>query len=849
MRRVALAIVVLLLTPVIPLTALPAGAQEPTAAPCPAGTVPNPGFRDVTSGDVHRPAIACAAWWELARGTSAGRFSPTASLNRGQAAALIARLLTKTGLALPASPSDPFLDDRGSVHAYATNRLAAVEVVNGRAPGRFVPLAPVTRAELASMLVRALERVLGPLPPAPDAFGDDDGSVHETAIDKAAALGIARGTSTGTFSPAAALTRAQAASLVTRALEPLAAAGELGERPDLLRAASNLRPFDDCEALLGHLKERALELVGPFGLNSFGVGGPLPVGDGDREEQGTDDSGGGTSTAPSFSGTNVQEAGVDEADVVKTDGRRLISVLRGQLRVVDLSDPAAPRAAGTLTLPENGSHEVLLSGDRALVLTTSYGFIAFSDGDRIIGPVTPQSTLTLVDLTDGANPRVLRTMTVDGSIVAGRMVGSIARIVLRDDGVRLPFVYPTAETQTAFTTAEIRNRELVMASTLEDWVPRYETSAGTTGALLGCDQLRRPPEYSGLGTLSVLSTDLTGDLTPQGAAGVLAGGDVVYASTGTLYVATSRWGPWRPAELDVSGPSTEIHSFDISGASAVYRASGEVGGFVLNQFSMSEHEGVLRVATTTQPGWIDGDTGTSESQVVTLVPRDGRLNVLGSVGGLGRGEQIFAVRFIGDVGYVVTFERIDPLYTVDLSDPAAPRVVGELKILGFSAYLHPIGNGLLIGVGQDTTDEGRTTGTQISLFDVSDPAAPRRLHQAALEGGFSEVEYDHRAFLWWGPSQRAVLPVSRWTFDDQGNETSRFVGAVGFAVDAATGIREVGRLSHEDDVPDSVLPPDQWFDSSVRRSIVVGDTLLTVSERGVEASALADLTHRSYLRF
>ena len=156
-------------------------------------------------------------------------------------------------------------------------------------------------------------------------------------------------------------------------------------------------------------------------------------------------------------------------------------------------------------------------------------------------------------------------------------------------------------------------------------------------------------------------------------------------------------------------------------------------GSLLNQFSLSEHEGILRAATTV------GFGPDAESRVTTLERRDGRLVKRGDVGGLGRGERIYAVRFIGDVGYVVTFRQVDPLYTIDLADPDRPRVLGELKIPGYSAYLHPVGDDLLLGVGQDATDQGRLQGLQISLFDVSDLARPARLQQLRLGERWSSV--------------------------------------------------------------------------------------------------------------
>ena len=264
----------------------------------------------------------------------------------------------------------------------------------------------------------------------------------------------------------------------------------------------------------------------------------------------------------------------------------------------------------------------------------------------------------------------------------------------------------------------------------------------------------------------------------------------MYASTGSLYAATTRWiasdasddeDAWEEAWRN---RSTSIHRFDISDASnARYEASGEVPGVIHNQFSLSEHAGHLRVVTTTGGPWGDD----SESQVRVLRQDGDRLIEVGSVGDIGKGEQVQSVRFVGDIGYVVTFRQIDPFYTIDLSDPANPAIVGELKIPGFSSYLHPIGDGMVLGVGSDADSEGRVTGSKASLFDVSDLAAPREIAVWTAPDGWNDVGWDHRAFLWWAPESLAVIPVTVW---------ADWSGAVVLRVADGT-ITEVGRVDHE----------------------------------------------------
>jgi hypothetical protein len=193
------------------------------------------------------------------------------------------------------------------------------------------------------------------------------------------------------------------------------------------------------------------------------------------------------------------------------------------------------------------------------------------------------------------------------------------------------------------------------------------------------------------------------------------------------------------------------------------------------------------------------------------------------------------------VGYVVTFRQVDPLYTIDLSSPTAPRVAGQLELRGYSSYLHPVGRGLLLGIGADVGTGNEPSGTQLELFDVSDAAAPRLLQRTTLgDGSSSEVAYDHHAFLFWAPTALAVLPVQVYSAQpDRPERQQGFVGAIGFHI-ARSGIAEVGRVAH--DPIDGYVPP-------IRRSIVVGNRLFTISDGGVMASGLAGLDRRAFVAF
>ena len=623
---------------------------------------------------------------------------------------------------------------------------------------------------------------------------------------------------------------------------------------------SELVGFDTCDAFLDHLKSEALERVGPYG---FGGGGRRFAA---VEEAAEADSGGQRAalTDPTagvdYSTTNVQEVGVDEPDIVKTDGRRILALAQGVLYYIDVSSGAPVLVSSRDLWPWNQlrsgwgalNQQLFLNGDTALLMMSGYQHKPGQGRGEI-------TLLVQIDLSEPAVLRVMRSLSVEGRFVSARLVGDRVSLVLSSTNrMDLEFVYPASGSESAGKRAERANRMAIEESTLEHWVPGYElklrnSRASTEGALIDCSSTYAPQEFSGFGLLSVLTFDITEGIDVGSVATVMSGGDTVYASADRLYVANQRWiDRTRFDEDDVEGITTHIHRFDIGGSDgAVYEASGSVDGFLLNQFAMSEHDGYLRVASTDMPAWWWREDRSSQSRVDVL-ERDGReLRVVGSVGGLGKGERIFSVRFMGEVGYVVTFRRTDPLYTIDLSDPTAPKVAGELKILGYSAYLHPIGEGLLLGVGQDADEQGRISGTQVSIFDVSDLANPVRTHQFTLpESSRTEVEFNHRAFLYWPATGIAVLPVGWWGHRDESGRREPYQGAIVLGI-GPEGIEELGTIEHElqQDDPEVDRSTYYWRYVPIRRSLVIGQALFTLSEAGLKGSDLASLSETSWTRF
>jgi hypothetical protein len=577
----------------------------------------------------------------------------------------------------------------------------------------------------------------------------------------------------------------------------------------------------------------------------------------------------GDTATDSFSGTNVQELGVDEPDVVKTDGRRVFVLAGSKLLAYDVTADT-PKLLGSLTLA-GSPQDLLLRGDRVLALGAAAapgGIVPVNDvaagapvATLLPYPVPSQAQLTEVSVKDPAAMTVSRTLTVDGQYVSARLTGGTARVILNSPPSLTPLATSAPATGVA-QPARAAAARLGLRAFVPETVIRSNISRRTfRRPLVGCGAVSRPGAYSGLDLLTVMTIDLDRGLYSVDRDAVIAGAQVVYASAASIYIASQRYVPSLDTPADVPARmTTEIHRFDASDPDrTTYRSSGSVPGFVLNQFALSEDKGVLRVATTEDPLWMNGaQQQESQSGVSVLRERGGALETVGRIGGLGKGERIYAVRFIGDRGYLVTFRQVDPLFTLDLSDPARPRQAGELKVAGYSAYLHPVGDGLLLGVGQDASDAGVRQGPQVSLFDVSDPAAPKRLAQRVLgdQGASTAAEWDHHAFLWWAPEKLAVLPLQQYgattvspglpvptTAAPAGPAattaaaTEPFAGAIGLHVQRS-GITEAGRVSHGDP-----------YTAVVRRSLVAQGRLFTISDRGIAASRLSDLGQLGFTAF
>lgn len=644
------------------------------------------------------------------------------------------------------------------------------------------------------------------------------------------------------------------AALIAFAAVPPAAAARRFHAPSAARV--HPRAFASCAALVGYARTHfnvthgvPEPLVTPVSLPTLptevaanGVQAGAPVA---ATPTAAGASPGGT---PSYSTTNDQEQGVDEPDIVKTDGKTIFVVSQGTLYAV-ATNGGSPALEGSVALGAGGyGAQLLLRGSRLIVISGGAPVPVELGGPAIAIAPSPYyynatTTVSEIDVSNPAAMKLTRTMTVSGTFVDARQNGATARLVISSA--------PAAIAQPALRGAA------------SGWVPTRTFHSMLTGRhykrpVASCKAIARPAQFSGLGMLSILTLDLDKGLWTASTDALMADAQVIYGSQEHLYVATQKWvNPATPYDQLGADSTTQIDEFDASNPDATtFLASGEVPGYVLNQFSLSEYGGFLRVATTSHPVWWENQTGQTPSQsyVTVLQARGGLLVPVGQVSGLGSGEQIYSVRFVGDAGYVVTFRQVDPLFTIDLSQPTAPRVAGQLDLAGYSAYLQPVGQGLLLGVGQNIGASNEPSGTLLELFDVSDPSAPKLLASTSLANGSSSVQYDHHALLFWAPTDLAVLPVQIYeqpsgppiaippsapTAQTAPLGNSGFVGAFAFHIDN-TGITEVAQIAHD---------PVNGYVPAIQRSLVIGDELFTVSQDGVMQSNLNTFAREAFVAF
>lgn len=714
---------------------------------------------------------------------------------------------------------------------------------------------------------------------------------------------------------------------------------------DLRPASHYLTQLDSCsevdDYIVDILTEQYASYFGGY-YNSDGSEPPVAA-----PGESADDSAGGGGAPDDYTETNTQEADVDEADIVKTDGEHVYVAQNNLLKIVKSWPAEESEVIADVELVGN-AQELYLQDDRLVVIAADYrpcqeegcnGNRPWDYWNR-----TQWTVVSVYDISDRSAPTLTRTFDIEGYVSTSRAVEDTIYLVASNHAYSLWTYHDTITAGLFGADAVSSNRGDVFAQPLtqelydkiratvvhvvglddlrDALIPNVAVNGGASADAFSCADLYAPDAPSwDLSATSILAIDPGSDTLPGGA-GVLSSGWTVYGSSSSIYISRHSQN-WNRALYDFD-PRTDIHRFALNAGKPSYASSGSVPGFQYDRFGYSERDGYLRVATTDAASWwwggwgidMDGDVaspppsddtdGAPDSETgsddldgsmsddkrtptmqvadtyvqannLFVLQEDGRdLTIVGEVRGYGANESIYGIRYVGDMAYVVTFRRTDPLYAINLSDPKNPVIEGELKIPGFSDFLQSIGDDLLLGVGMDADDTGRTTGFQVQLFDVSDSANPIRTSQLLFPFGgawsSSIAQYESRAFTWYASRELLSIPFSSYDYSQEGIE-GVFNGALVMRVTAAGGVQEVGRLNHasfieefcanqevepknarEPGVSSDMAEPGYGYDwdpcsvdwamwaTQYLRSVFIGDYLFGVSSMGLTVSHIDDIS-------
>jgi uncharacterized secreted protein with C-terminal beta-propeller domain len=565
-----------------------------------------------------------------------------------------------------------------------------------------------------------------------------------------------------------------------------------------------------------------------FGYIDRLSGGPILAAAGDPS---------GAASSNTFSQTNTQVQGVDEGDTVKTDGHYLY-VLSGHELVILNAWPADQLQIVSETALNGNALVEYLNGDRLIVISQEYQYDTLPRGIADAVPLyrpwfyywsQPEVDVTVFDVSDPSAPHMVQENTLDGYYVNSRAIGSTVYVAL-NSYLELPWPEYTSSGDMQVYETEASYRDRLEAMSLDALLPRYTTTwSDASGAHTKSGRLTDPADiYPGgpgeLNLMSIVSFDVGGDDPgpSQSVSFLTDGSATLYAATDNFYLISNHWSN--------DGIWSSIDKISLQGGGLELTATGEVPGMILNQFSVGEDGAYLDIATTT--GW----GSDASNNVYVLAEHDHTLDIVGSLTGLAPGERIYSVWFMGDRGFVSTFEQVDPLFALDLSDPTAPRVAGSLEVSGYTGYLQPLDATHLLGIGRDVNPAtNEPTDLVISLFDVSDLDHPTLVsrYEIAPDGwAWSQALYDYHAITYYPEYQTLTLPVNsdQLVAPDAGSGVQYVYGTgqLVFHVDLASGT-----LSLQGTIGDS---------SPICRGVFINNVLYSISDTSVQAHSLNDLS-------
>ncbi len=631
----------------------------------------------------------------------------------------------------------------------------------------------------------------------------------------------------------------------------------------------------------------------------------------------------GRETTPDYSKTNVQVQGVDEADIVKTDGKYIYTVSGNNKIVIVEAYPAENGKVLSSIEIDGNIDEMFVNKDKLVVFgRENVEFIPVpyyeegdvrkaSAGSSIVAtyPDYPRYTtkefVRVYDITDRASPVLKRNLELNGDYFDSRMIGNWVYFVVNKyvygDDVVLPMDSKCVGVKGGCTEdiyyidepADSYMFTLVGALNLEDDSAEPQTRtfllANTEGMFVSLDNIYiTHQKFQTMKDQLDEAIEIVASIFPVNIVTKIKEiknrkeayetyyWDTMYEIGNVLTNYTlslsseeqnvlSKKLQEKATEFAKSQEKTVVYKISVSNGEIKFVAQGEFPGHVLNQFSMDEFNGYFRTATTTGDMW----DKTSKNHVYVLGDDgSGKLNVVGKVEDLAPGESIYSARFLGERAYVVTFKKVDPLFVLDLKDPTSPRLLGKLKIPGYSDYLHPYDQNYVIGIGKNTIEASEELkgqrdldfawyqGVKLSLFDATDPENPKELAKFIIgdRGTESLALQDHKAFLFSKERNLLVIPVLLAEIKDKSQEPVdsfgpqygdyTFQGAYVFELTLDKGFVLKGRITHVAD-PESFKKSGYYYFGSgdaIQRSLYIGDVLYTISDAFVKANSLTDLS-------
>lgn len=535
------------------------------------------------------------------------------------------------------------------------------------------------------------------------------------------------------------------------------------------------------------------------------------------------DSGGG------FSETNTQVQGVDEADIVKTDGEYIYQLIDGKLNIIQAAPAKEMQLVTSLPFSHTFSpNQLFIYKDQLVVIGHSFRDVApdaKSSQDKMIYPPRhfEATTAIVYNIKDAKNPKEIRRVEIEGNHVTSRRINNYVYLVSN----KYPYYWIMEDTK--IEDVELR--------------PRFSDTANSKeSSLIPYERIQYIPGSKDTNYTLIAAFDLDDSKKEASITSYLGSGDQLYMSKENIYIAVANYYgmPFREGSSD--SPNTTVYKFSVSGEKVELHSSTEVPGTILNQFSMDEYKGTFRVATTKGDTW-----NNAKPSANNLYMYDENLNQIGSLSDLARGERIYSARFMGERIYIVTFKQVDPLFVIDASNPKSPKVLGELKIPGFSNYLHPYDENHLIGFGHDTkimTDKSvrgepivYTDGVKISLFDVRDVSNPKEKFTEIIggRGTYSPLNYDHKALLFSKEKGIFAFPITVYQNVEgkQYEQSFEFTGAYVYDINLE-GITLKTKISHQ------TGGQYETWEGEIQRVLTIGDTVYAISPTKVSAYTLND---------